>query len=143
MPSPSKGAPDPDRSKLIEASFRALEERFNEYSALPNADVPGGKGATDPPWPKGAGAPPSPSAPGAGGPKVKGGADFKVSKRIMNEVAYVNQHRQPKGVEATIEWRELVDLSGANPNPNPKPETRNPKPENLALALTLTLTRWT
>ena len=48
MPSPSKGAPDPDRSKLIEASFRALEERFNEYSALPNADVPGGKGATDP-----------------------------------------------------------------------------------------------
>ena len=113
MPSPSKGAPDPDRSKLIEASFRALEERFNEYSALPNADVSGGKGATDPPWPKGAGAPPSPSAPGAGGPKVKGGADFKVSKRIMNEVAYVNQHRQPKGVEATIEWRELVDLSGA------------------------------
>ena len=121
MPSPSKGAPDPDRSKLIEASFRALEERFNEYSALPNADVSGGKGATDPPWPKGAGAPPSPSAPGAGGPKVKGGADFKVSKRIMNEVAYVNQHRQPKGVEATIEWRELVDLSGADPNPNPKP----------------------
>ena len=37
MPSPSKGAPDPDRLKLIEASFRALEERFNEYSALPNA----------------------------------------------------------------------------------------------------------
>ena len=97
---------------MIEASFRALEERFNEYSALPNADVSGGK-ATAPAWAKGAGGPPAPPAPGTVGPKAKSGVDFKVSKRIMNEVSYVNQHRQPKGVEATLEWHEVVDLSGA------------------------------
>ena len=112
MPSPTKGASSPDRSKLIEASFRALEERFNEYSALPNADVSGGK-ATAPPWHKGAGGPPAAPAPGIPGPKAKSGADFKVSKRIMNEIEYVNQHRHPKGVEATLEWKEVVDLSGA------------------------------
>ena len=106
MPSPTKAPPD--RLKLIEASFRALEERFNEYSALPNADVSGSKGTT-PSWSKGAALP---ASPGTGPPKVSLDK-FKVSKRIMQATPYVNQHRQPKGVEATLEWQEVVDLSGA------------------------------
>ena len=117
MPSPTKGASSPDRTKLIEASFRALEEWFNEYSALPNADVAGAK-ASAPPWPPGSsgGKAPAPPAPGTGGPKAKSGADFKVSKRIMNEVSYVNQHRQPKGVEVSS-----THSMRHHPNPSPNP----------------------
>ena len=129
MPSPTKGASSPDRTKLIEASFRALEERFNEYSALPNADVAGAK-ASAPPWPPGSsgGKAPAPPAPGTGGPKAKSGADFKVSKRIMNEVSYVNQHRQPKGVEvsSTHSMRHHPDPD-PNPDPSPDPDP-NPDP---------------
>ena len=132
MPSPTKGASSPDRTKLIEASFRALEERFNEYSALPNADVAGAK-ASAPPWPPGSsgGKAPAPPAPGTGGPKAKSGADFKVSKRIMNEVSYVNQHRQPKGVEvsSTHSMRHHPDPDPSpDPSPSPDPDP-NPNPD--------------
>ena len=105
----------PSRLELIEKSFQALEEQFNEYSALPNANVPGGMGSAAPPWPKGAAAPAPPSPTGLPKAKTDG---FKVSKRIMQSTPHINQHRHPKGVEATLEWQTVVDLSGvASPSP--------------------------
>ena len=106
----SKGIPgSPTRMELLEAQFKRLEERFDEYAALPTAEMIAAAAA--PPPRKGSARPASASATMGGKPKVKLDT-FKVSKRIMQEKQYINQYRQPKGVDATLRWRTPPDVGG-------------------------------
>ena len=69
-----------------------LEERLLEYSTLPSADVPIDGGVAEPDAPE------------------KARATSRRIQRPLN--THNNQHRQPKMVTATLDWR-AVDAPGA------------------------------
>ena len=78
---------------MADSLWARLEERFDEYSSLPSVEAAARDDDDD-----------------AEFGQRHTNATFKVSKRIMCEIKTSNQFRQPKQVEATVRWREILSL---------------------------------